>query len=224
LFLFCVLTLSSCFEIREEVYIKKNGSGSYSLLMDMGQIMPLIEAAAAFADSTQEDRNLETDISKAFAESSEAFEGMPGISNAKPISDRSKYQYGFSFEFTDVDVLNEALSQMESENSFINPKKTIFQYRKRTFERNLTGYVQNLAKELTQQAQDDDEATQEVRPEQRAILESATYSFHLRTQGKITSFSGEKMEQVRPDEVRMTVSLQDIADGKANLVSKVKFK
>ncbi|WP_027001352.1 hypothetical protein [Hugenholtzia roseola] len=213
--------LSSCFELREEIYIKKNGSGNYSFLFDMSQMKPLLEAAMAFADSTDSDKDFLAESEGALGQATEMFEGMAGISNPTAIKDKENFKFGFQFDFQDVESLNDALSQMETQADVVDSKKSIYKYSKGTLERNMAGYIVSLSRSMGSDSEEGKEANS---PDNDAILKSANYVFVIKTEGKIKNFAGENLTQVSERELKLTAPLSEVSNQKRNLQMKVKFK
>mgnify|MGYP000751864680 CR=1 FL=1 len=50
--------LSSCFDIKEEIYLKKNGSGTYQFVIDMSKLKLLI---GAMEDKVNDEKEKQTE-------------------------------------------------------------------------------------------------------------------------------------------------------------------
>ncbi|MEL6536003.1 MAG: hypothetical protein AAFQ98_11355 [Bacteroidota bacterium] len=105
LFILGLFFLSSCLEIKEQVFLKRNGSGTFTLTIDMSQMKSMMEAMGVnIEDMGEEDpfSGVETDFEDQKAE----LESIPGVSNARVIPDRNTYAISVAFDFTDIDALN----------------------------------------------------------------------------------------------------------------------
>jgi hypothetical protein len=210
--------LTACYEIREEVDIKNDGSGSYAMIIDMSQSKALLEMAAAMPEN--KDKLPTSEIDSAFAKGTARFKNMPGISNAQPINQAKEFIFGMRFDFKDMAALNNALRQSPDQGAANNlPAPEIFKFSKRTLERTSLFQFKEL-NSLTELQKNPEDAEQV-----RALLQSATYACVIRVEGKIKKFSNEKAELAYTGkEVRFGASLLDLIDGKANCANVVKFK
>lgn len=104
-----LLLSTSCLDITEEYYIRKDGSGTASLKMDMSQMLSLLESFGGM-DSTGESMK---DVDEMFTDnkSVEELGGTPGIFNIRNISDKETGIVGFSYEFKNLEALNQSLGK-----------------------------------------------------------------------------------------------------------------
>lgn len=219
--LFCVFTLTSCFELREEVYIKKDGSGTYSLTVDLSGRKQEIAITTSLTDSTQEEKNFVENIENVIQKSSESFSEIGGITQVEYTTDYENYLTGFSFDFDNVEALTAALNQL---NPSPAPLKPAFEFSKRTFERNNTHYLQPLIERAKERQQTpEDKATKRF---QDYVFESANYIFIVRTEGKIKKFSNKKATYSSGDknEVVLNYSFSELLSGRVDLDNKMKLK
>jgi hypothetical protein len=130
-------------------------------------------------------------------------------------------KFGFQFDFQDVESLNDALSQMETQADVVDSKKSVYKYSKGTLERNMAGYIVGLLRGMGSSAEGEKEGGS---PDTDAILKSANYVFLVKTEGKIKNFTGQNLMQVNEREVKMMAPLSDVSSQKRDLQMKVKFK
>ncbi|MCU0451286.1 MAG: hypothetical protein MUC97_15850 [Bernardetiaceae bacterium] len=217
--LFCGLpALTACYEIREEVDIKKDGSGTYAMIIDMSQSKDLLEMAMAMSEN--KDKLPTSEIDSAFDKGTARFKNMPGISNAQPINQPKEFVFGMRFDFKDMAALNNALRQNPEQAAANNaPAPEVFKFSKRTLERTSLFHFKEL-NSLAELQKNPEDAEQ-----MRALLQTATYACIVRVEGKIKKFSNEKAELAYTGkEVRFSAPLLDLIDGKANCANVVKFK
>lgn len=121
LFLASVMLLSGCLNIFEEITLKKDGSGHYEMRIDMSQMkemMAMLKGMAA-ADSTGggEDPGGQLDqMGAAFTALADVVKNVRGLSNVAAINDTAKFEFGYKFDFADVDALNRAVKRLAEEN------------------------------------------------------------------------------------------------------------
>ena len=116
LILSIIFSMSSCIEIRQEITVNKDLSGSMTLVLDMGALTGnLLNAAEKFIN-IDFFKKIQTLPNKAVAK----IQGMNGISNIKAIDDKGKGMFGLSFDFKDSKTLNQTFYKL------FNQKKTIF--------------------------------------------------------------------------------------------------
>lgn len=213
----CLLT--SCFEIREEIDIKKNGAGTYALVVDMSQSKAMIDMAMSMADTKSRMPLQEMDSS--FLRGVARFGNMEGISNAKPVNNRQDYIFGMQFDFANIEALNRALNDVnrDSTNGPQAAPAAIYKFGKRTLERTEGNYMKALAG-LNEFKANDENAEQ-----MKVLLANATYAYVVRTEGKIRKFSNKQSElSYTGKELRYSASLSDVIEGRANFANLVKFK
>lgn len=127
------MTLSGCFDIIEEIWVKKDGSGAYSYTINMGEAKSMIEMFKSMApDSTGagEDNSMGQmdDISKGFTTVIGKLKEVKGITGAAEIKDTVNYVFGVKFNYADMAALNEATrivagKEAVDKPSFISEKK-----------------------------------------------------------------------------------------------------
>ena len=115
----CCLCLTSCFELREEIDLNKDGSGTYRLLLDMSQSKQTIDLAQKMQQEKDNEgaKNLTTTIDSTFAKSVMRFNGMPGISQAKDTVNKTDYIFGVMFHFSGMEALNNAIMELNKDEN-----------------------------------------------------------------------------------------------------------
>ncbi|WP_299251097.1 hypothetical protein [uncultured Cytophaga sp.] len=123
---YCIIlgALFSCFEIKENIVLKNDGSGTYSFLMDLSQIKPLFTMSRdfnrSFNDSTSK---LKTNLSAPnpllqmkvkFDALQQTLEAVDGISNYKTVCDTTSYIIGATYSFKNIESLNKSINVLRS--------------------------------------------------------------------------------------------------------------
>ena len=120
---FCVLTscLYSCFEIKENIHIRENGSGSYSFLMDLSQMKPLFTMSRDFQRSMNDTTmrvkktsaippNPLLQMKTKFESLQPMLESVAGISDYETICDTNTYIIGAKYSFATIESLNNSIN------------------------------------------------------------------------------------------------------------------
>lgn len=129
LFCFTVLTgcLYSCFEIKENIRINENGSGSYSFLMDLSQMRALFGMSRDFkrsmGDTSSRARNTPPmsnpliQMKAKFDALQSSLEEVPGITNYKTVCDTTNYIIGATYSFASMESLNKSINVLRNSNT-----------------------------------------------------------------------------------------------------------
>lgn len=145
---FCVLTgcLFSCFEIKENIHLHENGSGSYSFLMDLSQMKPLFvmsrDLQRSMKDTSVRVKNMPPipnpllQMKSKFDALQPTLEAVAGISDYKTVCDTTNYLIGATYSFKNIESLNNSINVLR--NSSNNPgglETTHYTYDNKRFEK-----------------------------------------------------------------------------------------
>lgn len=110
------LLLQSCFEIKEIVRINKDGSGTFSMSIDMSEVKAMVEGLS----QGEEDSGSPLGEMEAEYEATKSkLEVIEGISNIQFHTENDGYVITTSFDFADVDALNKGMNVVyEDENEY----------------------------------------------------------------------------------------------------------
>ncbi len=139
--LFCC---TACFDIQENLFLKKDGSGNFSFIIDMSEFKSMmamfdgVGKSLGGKDDTNESRSKDRNKEKAKAKESKsptdklssAFEktrrkllNTPGITNVKSIEDSISLHVGVSFDFKNIASLNEAMNKLFADDDSVKTDK-----------------------------------------------------------------------------------------------------
>lgn len=106
-----ILVSSSCFDVQEEYIFRKDGSGSVKMIVDMSSMIEMMKMFSSMSDSSSEDDPMAS-LNEAFddTEALELLKGVEGISNIKSLNDKEKGIIGYSYDFKNIDALNDAMA------------------------------------------------------------------------------------------------------------------
>ncbi|HNG90238.1 MAG TPA: hypothetical protein PK858_08535, partial [Saprospiraceae bacterium] len=130
--------------ILEEVTFRNNGSGSYKMLIDMSEVKGMMDMMKGMAnDSTGAAEGLggagagEGDMSemgKGLSDAANSLNKVQGITNVKQTNDTTNFQFGYTFDFSDIGALNRALKAINKEK-YQSESGDVFRFTGKSFER-----------------------------------------------------------------------------------------
>ena len=101
--------LSSCVNVEESYHFHNDGSGSASISIDVADVMDMMNSLGTRLDSLADDNEtLSSDELFSENESVKLLKEIDGISNVESLNDVNKQVIGFSFDFENINALNEA--------------------------------------------------------------------------------------------------------------------
>jgi hypothetical protein len=225
IFISFLFLLTSCFEVREEIDLKTDGSGTYQIVLDMSKSKNMLDIALKMAENDekmQASGNPLADVDSAFIKGAQSLNGMEGISNAKGTYDKQTYVFITKFDFKNIDALNDALNEMNKRKyPELESFPVIYKFDKKTFERTTHFYLKDLTN-FSEQAGGDEQKIAQV----QAVMKTAVYSSVIRTpEGKIKKFTNNKaILSADKKELRLSANLQEISEGKISLANVLKIK
>ncbi len=141
-----VLVFTSCIEMKETIKFNKKGGGTYTFTFNMTEMVELInsmeedkgnpQAAAGAKDFTD-------GLMSSMDEFKQKISAVSGISDLEMIEDEENYTFGYSFDFDNVEALNNVMLALGN-----NPESTegLFIYGKKGFTRTGTNSFTNQLK------------------------------------------------------------------------------
>jgi hypothetical protein len=106
------LTMTSCLEILETIYIKKDGSGTYTMKLTVGEgARKMMENTVDIGDDEEDDFNPVNlagsgDMKDNFRELGESLKKIQGVSNFEIFNNETTMEFGYTFDFDEVSTLN----------------------------------------------------------------------------------------------------------------------
>lgn len=109
-----IFLLSACLNLKEQIQVNKDGSGTYRFLLDLSQFNAM---TAMFGDMSdmQSDENFSMIDEKQEQLFKQLEDSIQGIHHIKPIMDSVNSLFGFEFQFDKVSDLNHALNLLFNE-------------------------------------------------------------------------------------------------------------
>jgi hypothetical protein len=127
------LLLQSCFEIKEIIKINKDGSGTFSMVIDMTEVKALLESFGE--DESDESSSPLGEMEKDYEITKGKLEVIDGISNITFLTENDGYMITTSFDFTNIDALNRGINVVYEEDNEVGEQTEYYKYKKKNFER-----------------------------------------------------------------------------------------
>ncbi len=112
LLLGCTLTLQSCFEIVEQLFVKSNGSGTFQLVLNLSKSKTRINSIIQMKTVNGHPVPTRPEIRQKVADIETAVKKTKGISNVSSNIDFDNYILTLNCSFNHVDNLNEAVKNI----------------------------------------------------------------------------------------------------------------
>lgn len=216
LLLFLSLSLSSCFEIVEEININEDGSGKFVLSVNLSQSKSKLESILLMDSINNykvpsiEDMNQKMDEWVAHANT------LSGLNNVKTTRDFNNFIFSFECQFKEVSVLNELSASLERliRRDSLNTKEVMhFQYDKlnKTFTRTENSIIR---KKMST-----------IRPQEEEILSEANFFSILRFTTPI-SYYENKNAKISPTKKAILIKANalDLVKGKTSIANFIKLE
>ncbi len=136
------LTFQSCFEIKEILNINKDGSGSFSMVIDLSQVKLMMEGLGGSEDG--ETASPFSDMEAEYENTRSQLEEIEGISNITFTSEMEGYVVKSGFDFSNIDALNMGMAVIYEQEYEGIPE--YYKFNKKTFERTTAGNFLDLIK------------------------------------------------------------------------------
>jgi hypothetical protein len=209
------LLLSGCFEIREEVNMKADGSGEVSFVVNLSQSKDNMAKYMAMGSVEGYKVPSKQEVEANLAKIKTSVSAVPGMSAVMVKSDWSNFIFTVSGRFAHVEALNKAMEivakEYDKEGKHAAAGKSGFGYTNGQFKRFST--YPTKAKEFT-----------ELPSVQRYVLESAKMTSIYRFDRSIKKVGNPKA-QLSPSgkAVMLTLPLSELMKGSGTVANTVNF-
>lgn len=249
-FALSLTALTSCLHIIEEATFRNNGSGSYKMTLDMSEMKGMMDMFKGMEDGnvlgTEGDSTsiqgegdytppaepttgdpmggLGDEMSNVAA----SIKGVQGISNVIEIKDTSNFNFGYSFDFTDVAALNRAL-KIINKDKYDTKVEEIFRFNGKSFERlgvgDLGAEMQKAMMENGGEGAEGDEGGMDMA---KMFLADMSYKQIYHFPDRTVKKSDNKISEITNDGHTLTINLKPFSEeqqkSKASVAAKVKLK
>jgi hypothetical protein len=186
-FLLSVFLLSGCINITEEIFLEKNGSGKYSMTLDLEKAVEMMDMLKSFAPDSLAGEAKEGNIMDSVTNNFNVFDSIPGITNVK--KEQKGNVFTVSFDFKDIATLNEA---MRKRNKKTETQKDLYSFAPGSFSfKDTTAFGMNDAmKELDGAGGSD--STAAAMEMFKSMMGDMNYTTIYHLPGKVSSFSNKE--------------------------------
>lgn len=186
LVIFMAFSFTSCFHIIEDIFFQKDGSGTYSIVVDMSQIANMMELMGS-GDNKEMEEAMSGMVSE-FEMVKKRMEALNGVSNVKQEVDKETLIFSTSFDFDDLKALNLGMSEyfMDREGGQTETH-TFFTYRQGKLVRSDKDLMSEALLEATQE-----EGDQSIDPE--VVFSDVYFETKLRFARGYRAFSNEEYQ------------------------------
>ncbi|MEM8906305.1 MAG: hypothetical protein AAGD05_00550 [Bacteroidota bacterium] len=212
--LLAMLCFSSCFEIKEEVNMNNDGSGTMVLTMDMSaskeNLANFMEQGQMGAIKMPDRASIEAEMAKL----KKAISETKGMSNVQSTSDYTSFIFTMSGDFKNTKSLNKAINNAISafnDGPLLTPKKDNFAYSTNLFKRY---FKYRIRKGMYEKM---DFGT-------RFVLDASRVKSIYHFQKPVKQFTNSRA-QLSPDKktVEFSSSLAEIAKGSISIENDISF-
>ena len=216
-----LLFLSGCIQITEEVFIEKDGSGKYQMIVDMEQMQEMMDMFKALgADSSKENVDLGGAAFDSLQNSMGDLSGVPGISEFT--KEKKGNTVIISFRFRDVKALNDAMRKRSEKTA---NREDLYVYTPGNFEfRDTTVFGLGDLDGAMKGADGGSDSTAMAMEMVKGLMGDMTYTTIYHFPGQVTNFTN-KDAQLDADgkTLRLKINMFD-KDKQATLQNKVTYK
>ncbi|AFM05997.1 hypothetical protein Fleli_3683 [Bernardetia litoralis DSM 6794] len=232
------ISLTSCFDLKEEVTINSDGSGSFIQTIDMGNNPMMQMALSMQSDSAKNEKKGMNKMDSTLEKTKAKLSKVEGISNVKTASATEGMKYTVMYDFADIDALNRALNAAKDEKEGeVKVMQKQYSFKKgeltRTNSFSMGGNDLDMSAIMGgKKGEDDKEQTEEEKKQTQQMMQmffgDANYTYIVHVPNKVKSYSNKKNTTVSEDgkTLTMTIPLLDLMneEKKVNAGNAVKFK
>ena len=211
---FCCIFFTSCFEITEEVKLKKDGSGDFMLTVNFSESKEKLKSYMEMEEFQGYKIPTQDEILAEFDQVKSIIAATSGISNVNNSQDFDHFIFAIAGEFNDIEALNNAINSVAIKmNKTDYPVITGSNYSKKFKEFNrLFPYEIDIAayKKLPSMA--------------RFVLESARFTNIYRFDQPIVEYTN-KNARLSPNKTAIMLqnTLGELAQGAESILNDIRF-
>jgi hypothetical protein len=211
------LLLSGCLSVLEEVTLNKDGSGTYSLTLDMSAVKGFIEMAKEMAQDSSANKNevpeipniqdaSMTQLGEQLISVKTSLSGIAGISNVQETNDTTEFKFGYNFQFATVEALNRALRVINKEK-YESKTGEVFKFDGKVFVRNADGDIGAQLQNAL--AENDEEGSSDM---VKMFFSDFTYTQKYRFAEQKVKKNSNKSGSIDADEKVVTIELKPFGE------------
>jgi hypothetical protein len=235
---FLAISLTSCFDLKEEVTINSDGSGSFIQTIDMGTNPMMQMALNMQSDSAKNTDKGMNKMDSTMEQTKVKLSKVKGISNVQTATATEGLKYTIMYDFADVDALNRAVNAAKEEKEGeVKVMQKQYSFKKGQFSKTNSFSMGDNGMDMSEllggaKGEDDAEQTEEEKAQMKQMMQmffgSANYTYIVHVPNKVKSYSNKQNTMVSEDEKTLTMSIpfMDLLqqEKKVNVGNSVKFK
>ncbi len=156
------LLLQSCFEIKEIITINKDGSGTFSMIIDLSEVKTMMEGFSE-GNSAESESPL-GGMEEEYEAMKSKLEYIDGISNIERLTENDGYLVSSSFDFANIEALNKGMNVIYEDENEDGSITEYYKLKGKNFERTaLNNFLEDFKEEMgTEELADEDMNLSEI--------------------------------------------------------------
>lgn len=247
--------LTGCLHIIEEATFRNNGSGSYKMTLDMSEMKGMMDMFKGMAGDSSLTSGMEmggdstaiqtegdytppaTDtpevedpmggLGEQMSSVAATIRGVDGITNVVEIKDTSNFQFGYSFDFVNVEALNRAL-RIINKDKYDAKVEEVFRFKGKSFERLGTGDIGEEMKKAMMNSGGEDGGEEGSMDMVKMFLADMSYKQIYHFPDREVKKSNNKLSEISDEGHTLTINIKPFDEEqqkqKAGVATKVKLK
>lgn len=244
--------LTGCLHIIEEATFRNNGSGSYKMTLDMSEMKGMMDMFKGMAGDSSMTSGMGMDgdstaiqtegdytppsdapevedpmggLGEQMSSVASSIRGVEGITNVVEIKDTSNFQFGYSFDFTNVDALNRAL-RIINKDKYDSKVEEVFRFKGKSFERLGAGDIgEEMKKAMMNTGDEEEEGSMDM---VKMFLADMSYKQIYHFPDRTVKKSDNKLGEISDEGHTLTINIKPFDEEqqkqKASVATKVKLK
>jgi len=239
---------TSCLHILEEATFRNNGSGTYKMTLDMSEMKGMMDTFkgmgdAAVLDTEGDSTSIQGEgdytppsepavtedpmsgLGDQMSSVAANIKGVQGITNVVEIKDTSTFNFGYSFDFTDINALNRAL-KIINKDKYDTKVEEVFRFNGKSFERlNVGDMGEEMKRAMMENGGEEEESSMDM---VKMFLADMSYKQIYHFPDRAVKKSDNKFGEVSDDKHTVTINLkpfdEEQQNKKASVATKLKLK
>jgi len=224
--------LAGCFDITEEIFLEKNGSGKYVSVIDMRQMKDMMAMLKTMApDSLKGKDDGGMGDMKGLDSLENMWKGLEGIRGITDVRREKKEEWVFqiSFKFANMAALNEAMTKRKSSDSGqVQTAGNFYTFKPGVFANNdtsMAGMNELFKGNKMGGADPNSDSLQMAMTMMKSMMGDMKYTCIYHLPGKVTSYSNKKAKLSEDGKtLTLALDLMDESDSAKTIVNEIKYK